>query len=384
MSLVPNSKWPAVALHRIAPRRQVIGRSDLPALSVFLDDGVVPRSLRTDNYNQLGDDLARYLVVEPGDLVFNKLRTWQGGLGVSRDVGIVSPAYYVCRPTPSVWPRFLHYLLRSAPYLAELTRISKWMPPSQFDISWDELRLLPIHLPPLDTQRAIADFLDAKTAELERIVTAKQRIIELLEMRWRSTAAHRLVALINLHGSIPLKRLTECLDSRRIPLSAEERTNRQGPYPYYGASAVVDHVDGYIFDEPLVLVGEDGAQLGDPAYPIAQRIEGKAWVNNHAHVLRPTGADPDLLVLHLNTFDRVPFMSGSTREKITQDDLGRIPCPNLPVEDQRREMVEIVAARDRCIGAVELLNRQIVLLAERRQALITAAVTGHVSVPEAA
>src|SRR4029077_2530465 len=151
---------------------------------------------------------------------------------------------------------------------------------------------LQIKLPDLHAQRAIADFLDAKTAELERIVTAKQRIIELLEMRWRSTAAHRLVALINWHGSIPLKRLAECLDNRRIPLSAEERTHRQGPYPYYGASAVVDHVDGYIFDEPLVLVGEDGAQLGDPAYPIAQRIEGKAWVNNHAHVLRPTGADP--------------------------------------------------------------------------------------------
>src|SRR5690606_24552908 len=117
--------------------------------SVYLDAGVVPRSTRDDNHNRLGADLSSYLVVEPGDIVFNKLRTWQGGLGMSRFRGIVSPAYFVCRPIRQFEPRFLHYLLRSAPYLAEFTRISKFMPPSQFDILWDDLRLVPIPVLPL-------------------------------------------------------------------------------------------------------------------------------------------------------------------------------------------------------------------------------------------
>jgi hypothetical protein len=81
-------------------------------------------------------------VVRPGDVVFNKLRTWQGGLGVSRHLGVVSPAYYVCRPVPDIDSRYYHYLLRSAIYLAELTRLSKFMPPSQFDIAWDDLKTL--------------------------------------------------------------------------------------------------------------------------------------------------------------------------------------------------------------------------------------------------
>ena len=152
--------WKWQPLGRVMRRSRLAGKPEWQPLSVFLDDGVVPRSDRDDNHNQLGADLSNYLVVEPGDLVFNKLRTWQGGFGHSRFSGIVSPAYYVLRPTPALDTRFMDYLLHSSPYLAELTRLSKWMPPSQFDMPWDELKTLPVPLPPLDVQRRIADFLD--------------------------------------------------------------------------------------------------------------------------------------------------------------------------------------------------------------------------------
>lgn len=170
--------WNTHRLGALFERVQQVGSPKLQPLSVFLGDGVVPRSARDDNHNQLGADLSRYQRVQPGDIVFNKLRTWQGGFGVSNYEGIVSPAYIICRPRGAAAdPYFIHHLLRSAPYLAELTRLSKWMPPSQFDIAWDEIRALPLSLPPVDEQRRIAHFLDDQVARIDKIITLRQRQI---------------------------------------------------------------------------------------------------------------------------------------------------------------------------------------------------------------
>ena len=182
-TVITPPEWRPVPFGRLVERRKEACRPDLPPLSVFLDEGVVPRSSRQDNFNRLGSDLSKYLVVQPGDVVFNKLRTWQGGLGTSRYEGIVSPAYFVCRPVRGVVPKFLHYLLRSTTYLAELTRISKFMPPSQFDISWDDLRLVPILIPEVRTQRAIADYLDTETARIDTLISKKRHLIDLLAER---------------------------------------------------------------------------------------------------------------------------------------------------------------------------------------------------------
>jgi type I restriction enzyme S subunit len=177
--------WHAIPFGRLADRRKDTGRATLAPLSVFLDQGVVPRSSREDNYNRLGADLSQYLVVEPGDFVFNKLRTWQGGLGVSEYSGIVSPAYFVCRPRPGLSPKFAHYALRSALYLQELTRVSKWMPPAQFDIGWEDLRDVVVRVPPLEVQRAITDHLDAETARIDALVSVRRRTRDLLADRRR-------------------------------------------------------------------------------------------------------------------------------------------------------------------------------------------------------
>ncbi len=98
-------------------------------------------------------------------------------------------------------------------------------------------------------------------------------------------------------GNIPehwvvkvLKRVVECLDGRRVPLNAEERSRRQGDFPYWGANGVVDHVDDWLFDDELVLMGEDGAPFLDRQKEVAFFVSGRIWVNNHAHVLR-TRAD---------------------------------------------------------------------------------------------
>ena len=84
---------------------------------------------------------------------------------------------------------------------------------------------------------------------------------------------------------VPLESVCEILDSLRIPITASERT--KGPYPYYGANGIQDYVADYIFDDELVLLAEDGGNFGSKDRPIAYRVSGKCWVNNHAHVLKP-------------------------------------------------------------------------------------------------
>ena len=237
-----------------------------------------------------------------------------------------------------------------------------------------------VPLPSHTKQRAIADYLDTETNRIDTLITKKRRMIELLEQRWRSLVENTMRSLMNNHGTIALKRIVECLDGRRVPLSAEERSHRSGPYPYYGASGVIDSVDSYLFDETLVLLGEDGAQLADPDYEISFVVRGKVWVNNHAHVLRPVATDPYFLALHLTTLDRGAFISGATREKITQADMNEIPVPNVSASLQSAVAQDLSLARARCERAISATSRQVGLLTERRQALITDAVTGTLPV----
>lgn len=173
--------WTELPFRAVAQKVSESGFPNLESLSVFLDAGVVPRASREDNHNQLGESLEKYQRVLPNDLVFNKLRTWQGGFGISNYEGIVSPAYIIARPLPSlIEPRFLGYLLKSKPYLAELTRLSKWMPPTQFDISWESIRDLKLRIPLLEEQRRIADYLDLQTSNIDSMANAKLKVQQLL------------------------------------------------------------------------------------------------------------------------------------------------------------------------------------------------------------
>jgi type I restriction enzyme S subunit len=196
--------WKELPFRAIAKKVSESGHPDLESLSVFLDSGVVPRSSREDNHNQLGESLEKYQRVMPNDLVFNKLRTWQGGFGISKYEGIVSPAYIITRPNLSlVDPRFLGFLLKSRPYLSELTRLSKWMPPTQFDISWESIRDLKVRLPDIEEQRRIAVALESRIDLLNSLISVKRKIILNIEEVWQSRLRDAYVE--SNFTSVPLK-----------------------------------------------------------------------------------------------------------------------------------------------------------------------------------
>lgn len=126
---------------------------------------------------------------------------------------------------------------------------------------------------------------------------------------------------------LPIRKLgdiCENLDSMRKPVKSGDRA--EGVYPYYGASGIVDYVDGYLFDEKMLLVSEDGANLTVRTTPIAFSAEGKYWVNNHAHVLRFSDeALQSYVEFYLNMMDLNQYITGTAQPKLNQEKLNSIP-----------------------------------------------------------
>jgi restriction endonuclease S subunit len=125
----------------------------------------------------------------------------------------------------------------------------------------------------------------------------------------------------------------EILDSQRIPITGRDRV--VGEYPYYGANGIQGYVDDYIFDDDLVLVAEDGGHFGSKTKPIAYKVSGKCWVNNHAHVLKAKDVvDTDYLCYSLMFYDVEKIVNGATRQKLNQKQLRQILVPKRSKSNQ--------------------------------------------------
>ncbi len=159
-----------------------------------------------------------------------------------------------------------------------------------------------------------------------------------------------------------LGELTENLDKRRKAVKEPDR--KPGPYPYYGASGIVDYVDGYLFEGPHLLIAEDGENLRTRQTPIAFMADGKFWVNNHAHiVIGNEKASTKFLLYALLGTDISAYLSGAVMPKLTQANLNRIevPCPPRNLQDQ---IVGILGALDDRIALLSETNKTLEAIAQ--------------------
>jgi type I restriction enzyme, S subunit len=154
-----------------------------------------------------------------------------------------------------------------------------------------------------------------------------------------------------------IEEICDIHDYRRIPLSSEERRERKGPYPYYGANNIQDRIDDFIFDFDAVLIAEDGGYYDEYEYrDIAQYATGKYWVNNHAHILTgKPGLDTRFLYYALVRKNICPWINTGTRSKLNQSDLKQIELLVPPLPEQKK-IAEILSGIDR---EIELLDRRI-------------------------
>ncbi|TIL84348.1 MAG: hypothetical protein E5Y73_33875 [Mesorhizobium sp.] len=177
-----------------------------------------------------------------------------------------------------------------------------------------------------------------------------------------------------------LMEIIELHDSVRVPLNKSERSAKPGPYPYYGANGLVDHIDEYLFDGEFVLLAEDGGNFDVPGKPVAYRVDGKFWVNNHAHIMKPRASIPASFLLHwCNNWNWMPFVGGTTRLKLTQEGMRKVRLALPPLAEQKRLVAKLDALNAKSARARTELARIETLVSRYKEAVLSMAFSGELT-----
>ncbi|MEU7383248.1 restriction endonuclease subunit S [Streptomyces sp. NPDC042207] len=226
--------------------------------------------------------------------------------------------------------------------------------------------------PPLSEQRdvvALLGVLDDKIAMNERIANAAQSLM----LAYLEDATFREAV------EVPLSDVALFHNKKRVPLSSRERSEIPGPYPYYGAAGVVDHVKDFLFSGPHVLVGEDGTVVKDDGRPVVQYVWGDFWVNNHAHVLTGTRISTELLAVALRIPSVTSLVTGAVQPKLNMRNLQQLRL-RLPREEDLRHLETLVAPLWK---AVRLRKDECRTLAALRDTLLPQLMSGRLRVKDA-
>lgn len=387
--------WKPTRLRSFLTRRRVVGRPNLPLLSVNLTEGVVLRR-EGDGRPAPAEDLTSYQIVRPGDLVMNQLGKPHGSLGVSPYSGIISPAYFVAAIAPSVSPSFVHHMLRTRLYISEYERRGKFMPPSQFDISWEQFRSIEVLLPSLAVQTAIADFLDTETARIDGLIAKKSKLLNLLEEK-------TLAALETLieEPFVPLRRFAVVQGG--VTVDAGRVTSDGIRHPYLRVANVqdgwVDLTEISEIEVPPEVARRATLQVGDVVMTEANGNpanigRGTVWGGQIARCLHQNHVFAIRVNQHLLLPEYLSLITQSAHGRqyfqmvasqvgiasVSKQKLLDFPIPALSVDGQVVRVERVTAELQRLQKIGSLMRTQITLLREHRQALITAAVTGQVAV----
>ena len=375
------------------------GYGDSQLLSVTRERGVILRDKenKEENHNFVPDDLSGYKHLNAGDFVINKMKSWQGSYGVSEYDGIVSPAYFTCK-LKGVSPQFFSRAIRSKAYIGFFMQYSKGIRVDQWDLDPNSMKDIPFVLPPISEQNAIASYLDTVTSKIDVAISQQQKMIDLLNERKQIIINNAVTKGLDPNvkmkdsgvdwiGEIPegwevmqYRYLFYNLDKLRMPITADKRSRNNPQYDYYGASGVIDKIDFYNVDDKVLLIGEDGANLLMRNLPLIYKAEGKFWVNNHAHILKPIRDDYDFMAYVMEAADYTLYITGSAQPKLSQANLNCVKLPIPPLEEQK-SIVDYLSKRTRKIDvAIEDANKMISLLQERKQIIINEVVTGKVKV----
>ena len=238
-------------------------------------------------------------------------------------------------------------------------------------LSLRDLRSMRIDLPQPKTQQAIGEVLGA----LDDKITANRRVLGAA----RKIVQARVEAAVGDADRHCVGEIAEFLNRKRVPLSKGEREARQGAVPYYGAAGRLDTVDDSLFDEPLVLVGEDGTVITDEGRAVVQYIWGPSWVNNHAHVLRGTTVSTSLLRWLVYRAEVRHLVTGAVQPKISMGNLKTLELA-VPRKDARGALegeCDMFAAQERALSEANET------LAKTRDELLPLLMSGKITVRDA-
>lgn len=315
-----------------------------------------------------GKSYKNYLVIEKGDFAYNKSATKlypEGEIALleSEAQGAVPNSIFTCF-------RFKEEKVLSgfAKYLFQDNLHGKWLRKyitvgaranGALQVNKTDLFALPFPYASLPEQQKIASCLSsldetitAQAQRLEALQQHKKGLMQQLFPQQGQKVPKLRFPKFEKEGEWeekPLGDIAKNLDSRRIPITAKDR--EKGDIPYYGASGIIDYVKEFIFNESLLCISEDGANLLARTYPIAFSISGKTWVNNHAHVLKFPNKETQILVEnYLNYTDISNFLTGMAQPKLNRKKLDSIPI-QLPGSKEQQKIAAFLSSLDELIKA---------------------------------
>lgn len=306
-------------------------------------------------------NLDSYFVVEFGDYVYNPRISTNAPVGpISKNkvgTGVMSPLYTVFRFKNSD-NDFYAYYFKSTYWHKYLRQVSNsGARHDRMSITNDDFMDMPLPAPNPAEQQKIAECLasidDRITLETQKLDTLKAHKKGLMQQLFPAEGQTLpQLRFPEFHDAgdwdiKPLGNVAQNLDSRRVPITESDRV--KGKIPYYGASGIIDYVKDYVFDEDLLCISEDGANLVARTYPIAFSISGQTWVNNHAHVLKFKERCTQLIVEnYLNSISLLDFLTGMAQPKLNRAKLDIIPIPLPDLQEQQR-IADCLASLDQLI-----------------------------------
>ena len=377
-----------------------------PLLAVSIHRGVVPRDELTDDEPR-ADDLSAYRLCEPGDIVLNRMRAFQGAIGMAPVRGLVSPDYLVLRPRQHALARYLHYLFRSSEFVGQMVARLRGIGSTDSGtvrtprINAKDLLDIDVRLPPIDQQRAITGYLDRETARIDALIAAKNQMVRLLAEKWEAT-----LGTVIWSGRPASTRIQHLVDPARPVMYGIVL-----PGPDVGGDGVAIVKGGDVarnrlaWDQlckttPEIEAPYARARLrgGDLVYAIRggigdvavvpDSITGANITQDVARIAPRAGVDNVWLMYALQSpraqSEARARVTGATITGLNIWELERVQVPAKDLAEQEADRGELELVNTHTNAMRNAVTAQIQLLAERRQALITAAVTGQIEVPVAA
>ena len=405
--------WSIKPLWALFRRHKLTGFPDEQLLSVYRDYGVIPKASRDDNFNKPSDDLGAYQLVQVGDLAINKMKAWQGSVGISSHKGIVSPAYHVYAPRHSEVPQYLHHLFRCNEYIAGYIAISKGIRVNQWDLEPQQHSRMSVLLPSFQEQTQIARFLEHETARIDALIEEQQRLIELLKEKRQAVISHAVTkgldpavqmkdSGVEWLGEVPVHWEVSRLKFVTTIVDCKNRTPEYvdgGEYLVVRTSNVKNQIlslEGALYTDEANFkiwtqrgvppVGSILFTREAPAGEVCLVPEavplclGQRMMNIIPHDVGCTAFLFDFLTSDCLARYIESVAHGSTVSHLRVEQIYDIPVA-IPALDEQMQIDELVSDLKRKYSdLISEANQAVLLLQERRSALISAAVTGKIDV----
>lgn len=327
-------------------------------------------TLDSNNRKSVDDPKAKGYLLHSNDIVFARTgaSTGRNYFYDPRDGDFVFAGFLIgFHLDPSkVNPRFIKYYAQSKPYHDWVASFNAGS--TRGNINAKTYESMPIVLLPRDTQNRIVSFLDALTNKIRINTRVNDYLLELATSLFEG-------ALVESSIEVAFGDIVEFEDSKRVPLNSRDREQRKGPYPYYGATSIMDYVDDYLFDGIRVLLGEDGTVIREDGRPVLQYVWGKYWVNNHAHILKASSVYPlEMIYVALSRTAINHIVTGAVQMKISQKNL-----KGLELEMPDPEAVKVLGDLFTAYRANVEENRS---LEQLRDALLPKLMSGEIDVSQ--